>query len=215
MMMTSAETLSELCSTRESGPPPPPREDALEPLARDAAGGNAKAQRELCRRLGPPILSVLRAILGPSSPDLADQLQESLVALLGALPTFRGESSVSHFACRIAMKRALDARRKTRVIASVMEAAASQPPPPADLPGDHLVSLRLREVLRELMSALPAAQAETLAMRVVLGYSVAEIGDETQVPLNTVRSRLLLAKKALKERILADATLRELAEIEP
>jgi RNA polymerase sigma-70 factor (ECF subfamily) len=189
------------------------REDALLPLALAAGRCDRAAQQKLCERLAPPMLSVLRAMLGPSSPDVADQLQDSLVALMQALPSFRGESSVSHFACRIAMKRALDARRRARARASVAEAVASIPPREAEVPSDELASARLREVMRELMNELPEAQAEALAMKAVLGYALSEIAEETRVPVNTVRSRLLLAKKALKERLLADATLRELAEV--
>jgi DNA-directed RNA polymerase specialized sigma24 family protein len=154
------------------------REDPLEPIVRAAGRGDRAAQEKLYARLAPVMLSVLRSMLGPASPDIADQLQESLVALMKALPGFRGESSVSHFACRIAMKRALDARRRAKT-----------------------------------RNELPEAQAETLAMKAVLGYALTEIAEETRVPLNTVRSRLLLAKKALRERMLADATLRELAEV--
>jgi RNA polymerase sigma factor (sigma-70 family) len=190
------------------------REDPLEPIVRAAGRGDRAAQEKLYARLAPVMLSVLRSMLGPASPDIADQLQESLVALMKALPGFRGESSVSHFACRIAMKRALDARRRAKTRASVVDAVASLPPPPeSGAPSDELVSSRLRVVMRDLMNELPEAQAETLAMKAVLGYALTEIAEETRVPLNTVRSRLLLAKKALRERMLADATLRELAEV--
>jgi RNA polymerase sigma-70 factor (ECF subfamily) len=214
-MSLPLEALSKVGPDSDRGPLPT-REDPLDSLARAAGRGDRVAQQRLCERVAPAQLSVLRAVLGPASPDVADQLQESLVALMQALPSFRGESSVSHFACRIAMKRALDARRRAKAMASVVDAVASLPPPhETGAPSDELASSRLREVMRELMSELPEAQAETLAMKVVLGYALSEIADETRVPLNTVRSRLLLAKKALRERLLSDATLRELAEVLP
>jgi RNA polymerase sigma-70 factor (ECF subfamily) len=194
---------------------PPAATDALLPLARAAGHGDAAAQRELCEKLAPTLLAVLRRMLGPTNPDLADHLQESLLGLLRALPAFRGESSVSHFARRIAMKRGIDAQRRARVLASVVESKANEPSPEAALPSDRLLAERLRTVLGALLQELPEAQAEALTMRVVLGHSVAEIAHETRVPLNTVRSRLLLAKKALRDRILADAALSEIAEVAP
>jgi RNA polymerase sigma factor (sigma-70 family) len=191
------------------------RQDPLERLAGAAGRGDRAAQEKLCARVAPAMLSVLRSMLGASSPDIPDQLQESLVALMLSLPGFRGESSVSHFACRIAMKRALDARRRARARASIVDAEASfAEAPESRAPSDEVAASRLRAVMRDLMGQLPEAQAETLAMKAVLGYALSEIADETRVPLNTVRSRLNLAKKALRERVLADATLRELAEVE-
>jgi RNA polymerase sigma-70 factor (ECF subfamily) len=168
--------------------------------------------------LAPALLAVLRALHGASSPELGDLLQESLVAVLGALPRFRGEASVLHFARQITVKRALDARRRARTIANLAEAVAREAAPYVEAPPDEVVSARLRAALRRLMGELPDEQAEALAMRVVLGHSVAEISSASSVPLNTVRSRLLLAKKALRARIVGDPALRELAgaeEVEP
>jgi DNA-directed RNA polymerase specialized sigma24 family protein len=47
-------------------------------------------------------------------------------------------------------------------------------------------------------------------MRVVLGRSIEEIAQETDAPVNTVRSRLRLAKEALRLRIETDPSLGEL-----
>jgi len=46
-------------------------------------------------------------------------------------------------------------------------------------------------------------------MRVVLGWSIKEIATHSGAPLNTVRSRLRLAKEALKSRIEEDPGLVE------
>jgi RNA polymerase sigma-70 factor (ECF subfamily) len=56
-------------------------------------------------------------------------------------------------------------------------------------------------VLRRLLDDLAEEQAEALALRVVLGWSLDEISAATGAPLNTVRSRLRLAKEALRRRI--------------
>jgi RNA polymerase sigma-70 factor (ECF subfamily) len=44
-------------------------------------------------------------------------------------------------------------------------------------------------------------QAETILMRMVLGCSVEEIAVATQVPVNTTKSRLRLAKDFLRRRL--------------
>ena len=72
------------------------------------------------------------------------------------------------------------------------------------------VAERRRVVLRELLTALPEAQAEALALHLMLGHSIEEVAAAAGVPGNTVRSRIRLGKEALRARIDADARLAEL-----
>jgi RNA polymerase sigma factor (sigma-70 family) len=55
------------------------------------------------------------------------------------------------------------------------------------------------EVMRDLIRRLRPVQAETLVMRVVLGFTVEEIALATDVSVNTVKTRLRLGKKALRK----------------
>jgi RNA polymerase sigma-70 factor (ECF subfamily) len=64
--------------------------------------------------------------------------------------------------------------------------------------------------LRSLLDELPPVQADTFALRIALGYSMQEVADATGAPINTVRSRVRLAKEALRRRIEEDPTLAEL-----
>lgn len=63
--------------------------------------------------------------------------------------------------------------------------------------------------MRELMTKIPHEQAEAVALRIVLGWSLPEVAEATGAPLNTVRSRLRLAKNALRAIIEADPLLSE------
>ena len=51
-------------------------------------------------------IPLVGAILGPDGTDTEDVVQESLLAFVGALPAFRGECTVLHHACRIAVRNA-------------------------------------------------------------------------------------------------------------
>jgi RNA polymerase sigma-70 factor (ECF subfamily) len=64
-------------------------------------------------------------------------------------------------------------------------------------------------LLRGLLEIIPQEQAEALALRTMLGWSLQEIAAASAVPLNTVRSRLRLAKEALRSKIEADSSLAE------
>jgi RNA polymerase sigma-70 factor (ECF subfamily) len=189
----------------------------LERLAMRAQGGDREAVRELLAAIAPTLLGVARAILGAGAPDVEDVAQESLLAFFHALPAFRAESSVRHYASRIAARIAIAARRRARERQARVGGEDETAPLSGvsglvgSLDADALAGRR-RELLRSLLAELPEAQAESIALRVVMGYSMEEVAEATGAPVNTVRSRLRLAKEALRKRIEADAGLMELLE---
>ncbi len=190
---------------------PPPAGDDLRELAARAASGDARATRRVLERVAPSVHRVVRAVLGPSAgrgSPVEDVTQDALLAVVHALGAFRGECGFVHYACRIAARTATAARR-------ARAAEAHLEPLEDDLPlaGDDPEAPRRRALVRSLVDELPEAQAETLVLRVMLGFSLAEVAQATGVPQNTVRSRLRLAKEALKSRIEQDETLAELLEV--
>ena len=179
--------------------------DPLRALASDAACGDAQALRTLLIALGPALLRVVRAIVGRDHSEVEDVVQEAMVAVHEALHTFRGDCSTTHFASRIAVHTAMNARRRaghrTRhtPLAAPEEIACCAADDPS--PAEALAAARRREALRELLDELPPAQSEVLALHIVLGYSVEETAASTSVPVNTVRSRLRAALAALRSRV--------------
>jgi DNA-directed RNA polymerase specialized sigma24 family protein len=86
--------------------------DPLAALSRSAALGSAHAIDTLVLSVTPAMLRAVRGVLGADHLEVEDVLQESAIGLVGALKTFRGESTVLHFACRIAVLTAITARRR-------------------------------------------------------------------------------------------------------
>jgi RNA polymerase sigma factor (sigma-70 family) len=186
--------------------PSPASPDAAE-LARLAAAGDVAATTRLLRMLAPEMLRVARGVMGPYSADVDDALQQSLVALVHALPAFRGECSPPGYACRIAFRTAL-AVRKRASSERARQAETSSGEEGASAEGPLPLELRRRTaLLRSLLDELPPDQAEALSLRTMLGWSLDEIAQVAGVPLNTVRSRLRLAKEALRARIEATPAL--------
>jgi RNA polymerase sigma factor (sigma-70 family) len=172
-------------------------------LARLAATGDSAATGKLLRALAPRLHRVVRAVLGGTHPDLDDALQQSLIGFVHALPAFRGDCDPLGYATIIAVRTAVNARKRAHV-----EHARRGDPVEADSmpgyrssPSEEVDAQRRKDLLRDLLADLPSEQAEALAMRVVLGWSLKEIAVYGSVPLNTVRSRLRLAKEALRRRI--------------
>jgi RNA polymerase sigma factor (sigma-70 family) len=189
-----------------------PSQDPLRALARATLEGSPHSAEKLLLELTPPLLRTLRMVMGPHHPDLDDLLQDSIMGFLRALPGFRWECSVAHFARRLAVQRALEARRRSLSTRRTVERASMVPQEEAGRPDDSAMALRLREQLRLLLDELPAPQAEALILRFSLGHTSEEIAELTGIPANTVRSRLRLGIVALRRRIDTDARCRELAE---
>jgi RNA polymerase sigma factor (sigma-70 family) len=190
-----------------------PAEDPLAALVLDANAGDPAAVRALLRALAPEVARVTRAILGAASAGLEDAVQDSLLALVHALPSFRGDCSTRRFANRIAARTALSNRRRARSLEQRHALAFQESPGENALHQDTLAIAERRSALvRRLLDELPDRQAEALALRFLLGYSLEETAAAVQAPVNTVRSRIRLAKEAVRGRIAADRSLSALLE---
>jgi RNA polymerase sigma factor (sigma-70 family) len=117
--------------------------------------------------------------------------------LVQALPAFRGECAPAGYACRIAFRAALLARKTAQRTRQRTDDGAVL---------EHVVApteraTQMPHVVRSMLDAIPADQAEALSLRTILGWSIEEIAEAAGVPVNTVRSRLRLAKEALRKHI--------------
>lgn len=199
--------------------------DELASLVTAQAAGDKAALRTLLLALGSPMIQVIRRVLGARHPDVEDTLQEATLALIRALPTFRGDCTVRQFACRIATFTAISTRRRQRPGAQSSLDDLDQVEAIDDLqrdlngdaasPIDWAVAARRRLLVRLLLDELPLAQAEALVLHAIAGLTVEELAGATGAPFETVRSRLRLAKAALRTRIAADPQAAELLEDAP
>lgn len=190
---------------------PASQDDAAEltALARLAGTGDPAATRRFLDRMWPTLSRVVNGVLGSHHPEVDDVIQQSLIAVLQALSAFRGECHPAGYASRIALHVALRARKNVAVrrnrSQSLAQISASEPD--AYHPGCEVSAERRKRALRDLLGDLPEEQADALALRVMLGWSLEEVAQATGAPLNTVRSRVRLAKEALRKKIEADPSL--------
>ncbi len=191
-------------------------DSALDELMREAVSGKTEAVARLLKHLAPGMIRAARVMLGVGHPDTDDVVQQSLIALVQALPKFRFECSPGHFASRIVAWTAVNARRRVQHRAENIDGSVELETldAPALPTPDPVMAGRRRTVIRELLTELPPEQAESLALRFVLGFSLPEGAAATNAPVNTVRSRIRLAKEALRRRIDADPSLAEALEVD-
>lgn len=180
-------------------------------LARRAAAGSLRASQLLLEQLAPTITRVASAVLGPSNAEIDDVVQQSLIAVLGALPGFRGECHPAGFASSITFRVAIKHRKRQQTDRLRRDYLAQLGPTETNTLDLHDPCQRHR-LVQDLLVRLPEPQAEALALRVVLGLSLEEVAQATGVPLNTVRSRVRLAKEALRRRITTLPGLRDALE---
>jgi RNA polymerase sigma-70 factor (ECF subfamily) len=193
--------------------------DELRALVVEVLAGRKDACQTLTAAIAPALLRTVRGVLGALHPDVEDVLQEALVAVHRALPDFRGESRTLHFACRIAVHTAMNARRKAGYRAR--HTPSVDPDELAELacdersPARAYAEARRRAALRALLDELPAPQAEALVLHTVLGYSIDETVSAMGAPRDTVRSRLRGALGLLRERVADDPALFDALRGEP
>lgn len=165
-----------------------------------AAGrGDGQAQRELARRLLPRVRTSV-SYLAFRSSDADDLVQVSLVEVLRSAGTFRGESSIETWADRITARTVARGLRRAHARQEQVEATAELPDVPDVGEGDADPATRalLRRRLVELMERVPLENRVPVLYKYVYGYSLEEIAELVEAPVNTVRNRLLRGKARLR-----------------
>jgi RNA polymerase sigma-70 factor (ECF subfamily) len=192
-------------------PVPPFADDAT--LAAAAARGEPAARRELVARVLDPTRRVVGYLLAGSA-DADDVVQNALLQLLGAAGGFRGECSLEFFATRIAVRTAMREIRKWR--RREQPAGLGEAPAGAGPRLDEEEDLRrVRVRLAALLGKLKPERRVAVVLHHVEGYGLAEIAEATGAPLNTVRDRVRVGRRQLRQRILADPGLRDWLKARP
>jgi RNA polymerase sigma-70 factor (ECF subfamily) len=160
---------------------------------RRAREGDGEAIRELYRRYGPRVFSVVRRLAGEDA--LAeDWAQEAWIRAIRALPTFRGEARFSTWLHRIAVNSALHGRRWRE------RRARNEVALPLTLPvrerGDDTV---LRITLQRALDRLPEGMRQVIVLHDVEGYTHEEIADVLGVTAGTSKSQLFKARARMRK----------------
>jgi RNA polymerase sigma-70 factor (ECF subfamily) len=159
--------------------------------ARRAGEGDRAAQTWLARRLTARTRKVARALTS-NAADADDAAQLALIEILRSAINFRGESSLEHWAGRIAVRTTLRflerERRRTEPVPSTNDVEPREPLSDA-MPRD----------VRQYLAQLSEIQRTAIVLHHALGYSFEEVAEMTNVSRNTVKSRLRLGTAALRK----------------
>lgn len=168
--------------------------------ARLVDGGHGSAvQRdetlvELFRLFRDPVLTLCVHVIGDRA-EAEDVVQQVFLSVHRALPLFRGESRLSTWIYRIALRAAVAARSR-RPRAEPLDEA---------LPGPNAErELHVRDEARRVAEALERLSVQhraVLSLFAIDGLSHQEIADVLGVPEGTVWSRLSAARRKLHEEL--------------
>ena len=166
-------------------------------LARAARGRDPDAVQRFLLAGSPTSRRACRGVIGAQHADLEDTIQDCLIEVARALPSYRFEGSLLGYVTKISVRRALAWRRRS--VARVRHLQVLEDLHDALPVLDASVrEIERAEVMRDLIRQLSPIQAETLVLRVVLGFSIEEIAQSSEVSVNTVKTRLRLGKNALR-----------------
>ena len=126
-----------------------------------------------------------------------DIAQDTFIRAFRGLGDFRGDSQVRSWLYRIATNLSLNAvtRRKEYPSDTMPELWAP------DSPSRQAESSELRDHLAEAIDQLPDKLRRPLVLREIEHRSYEEIAQELDIPLNTVRTRILRARKSLRSEL--------------
>ncbi|MCC6446533.1 MAG: RNA polymerase sigma factor [Armatimonadetes bacterium] len=127
-----------------------------------------------------------------NADDAEDAAQESLVYALQRLPDLRDPDRFPAWLRQIVLSRCADYRRRcaTRKLGTPLSAQNE---------ASEEADLIERLAVRQAVARLPEIHRTTVLLHYLGGWSLREVADLLEVPLNTVKSRLRNARLALRE----------------
>ncbi len=159
-----------------------------------AAGDEVEAFAELVRRHQDFVFgAVLRVVRDRTQAE--DLAQEAFLRAYRGRDRFRGDAAVRTWLYRIATNLAMNAVTRRREYPT--ESVPEQPVAVAG-PAGHVEAAALRAHLLEAIETLSDELRVPLLLRERRNLSYQEIASATGLPLNTVRTRILRARRALR-----------------
>lgn len=182
----------------------------VERLVEDAVRGDARAFEILMETHESRMYAVALRMC-QNREDAQDCLQEAMIRVYKALPTFKGESSFSTWAYRITMNTCLDdLRRKKNKTASSLDALLDLGWSPADEENTPERKFSQTEAKREISRAiqsLPEDMRAAIVLRDIHGFSYEEIASMLSINIGTIKSRISRGREKLREILSGSAEL--------
>ena len=169
-----------------------------------ALKGSVYAWEKLVRRYEDKIYNQGLRLTGSRS-DAMDLVQEVFLGVYRNLHRFRGDAKFSSWVFRIAHNKAIDMKRRKRLMLFISDSRDQDGDMLDNLPGDS--SLEAEEIFSEhqnnqailsMMSKLSMDQRLIVELKIFQSQTFEEIANIQEVSVNTVKTRFYSALKKLK-----------------
>lgn len=154
-----------------------------------ALAGTEASFRELFRRHTPHLLQFVTRLLGASSADAEDVVQDTWLRAYPALVTFRNESAFSTWLCSVGLRAALDHMRRNKRHAAehLFDDDAHYAPRNED-----------RMDIESAIARLAPGYRMVLVLHDVEGFTHEEIGMQLGIAPGTSKAQLFKARRVMR-----------------
>jgi RNA polymerase sigma-70 factor (ECF subfamily) len=160
--------------------------------------GSAEAFEILVQRHGARVYNLCHRILGDAE-EAADASQDTFLAALRKLSSFRGDAAFTTWLHRVAVNACYDSLRKKRrrpMLQIVPEEGEERPEPSLPAP-DHAEGVVLSVDVARALAQVPEEFRVVLVLADVQDLPYEEIAAVLEIPVGTVKSRVFRGRAAL------------------
>ena len=187
--------------------------DAVEELVKRIVAGDLAAYETFVERYQRLVGHIVfRMVDNPA--DREDIAQDIFVKVYQNLPKFQFECKVSTWIGKITFNTCVNylAKKKTPLLGDIgpEEATADDFADDSERPDEMVESRDISSHLRKEIAGLPVAYRTVLTLYHLEEMTYGEIAGIMDLPMNTVKSHLFRARRALKEKLMSKFLLEDL-----
>jgi RNA polymerase sigma-70 factor (ECF subfamily) len=180
--------------------------------------GKAEMAEPFYWRVKPVVDRTVQRLWGRIDPDGEDIVQLTLVQIIEALPSYRGECPLDAWVSAVSANVVYKHIRRRRLERSVFVGLIADGPVASDdRPAPATASVQARELSARVgdhLAEVEPSRAWAFMLHDVCGYSLAEIAHICGISSAAAQSRLSRGRRDLHERIRQDPELADLLERE-
>ncbi len=166
-------------------------------LVASAKAGDRAAFSQLAERWQPKLLSHAYRLIGDAE-TARDIVQDGWRDIVAGLNRLDDVALFPAWAYRIISRRAADTIRRFQRQRKLSTSYAYEPRPKA-ISSSSIESTADRSALQKAIDALPPEQGAAIALHYLEGFSISEISAALLVPAGTIKTRLMSARKKLRQ----------------
>lgn len=174
--------------------------DAEHPVVDAIRAGDRYAFEELVRRHGKWVRGVVFGVLGDADrvDDVTQQVWTSVWERIGEL---RETGRWRSWLYRMAHNAAIDAGRTATRLRKHQKLALAEPPRRSETsePAHEAIRSEERQAVMSAIQSLPAMYREPFVLRHLNGWSYRQIAEVMEMPVDSIETRLVRARRYLKE----------------